>query len=106
MSFLTDLERRIILTLKGRISKALAFNSSTSLKDEEKIGLEAIFQEIDDILLYKGLSFKNVKENFQNRLKETASVLKKSRKAYLRSHIIPLMNKIGTGNWDGDNLDD
>ena len=105
MSFLTDLERRIILTLKGRISKALSFNNSSSLKDEERIGLEAVFQEIDNVLLYKGLSFKKTKENFQARLKEAVNALKKSRKAYLKSHVIPLMNKIGTGTWEGDDLD-
>lgn len=104
MSFLTDLERKIISTLKGRISKAL--NNSSSLREEEKVELEAVFQEIDNLILYKGLSFNNIKENFQKKLKETSSILKKSKKAYLKSHIVPLINKISTGKWEDNSKDE
>jgi len=105
MNFLTDSERLILLILKARISKALSFNNSSKLNEEERVELEIVFQEVDNLILYKGCSFKNVKDNFQKKLKDSMNVLKKSKKAYLKKHLIPLINKISMGNWESDKLD-
>lgn len=100
----SDFEKKIILSLKGRVSKAL--NTSGSLKEEEKAELEAIFQEIDDLLLYKGLSVKNVIERFQKRMKDSVVFFKKGRKGgYIKNHILPLLSKISTGNWEMEDSD-
>ena len=96
------MDKKVISTLKGRISKVLS--NTSVLNESERVELEAVFQEIDDLILYKGLSQKSVREKFQKRLQDAASALKKSKKSYLKNHIIPLIHKISSGNWKEEDI--
>lgn len=100
----SDLEKKVISTLKGRISKALS--NASVLNETERVELEVIFQEIDNLILYKGVSLKTMKEKFQKKLQDAVVALKKSKKSYLKNHIIPLMNKISNGTWKEEDTKD
>lgn len=93
----SDLNKKLILTLKGRVSKALS--DAYTLNEVERVELEAIFQNIDSLLLHKDTPIDLLKEKFQKRLQSTSKVLSKSKKRYIKEHIIPMVNKISTEDW-------
>ena len=87
----------LISNLKGRISKLLGARITLPL--EETSSLEEIYYAIDDLIL------SNRKVDDINRFKRDlviySKVLKSSRKYYVKEHILPLINKISTKNWEG-----
>ncbi len=88
----------LISSLKGRISKVLGLKSS--LKLEEKAGLEGIFLAIDELILSK-----REKEDiltFNDELQLNLNSIKDTKKVYIKENIIPLVNKISTKKWRGN----
>ena len=96
--FLNELERTFISNLKGRVSKILGIASR--LKKAEKEGLVEIYLAIDKLILYKGEEAEKAKSNFKEAMKGITPVLEDTNKRYVKEHILPLVNKLGTSNWE------
>lgn len=95
---LKGMDYSLISSLKGRISKVLGLKSS--LKLEEKAGLEGIFLAIDELILSK-----REKEDiltFNDELQLNLNSIKDTKKVYIKENIIPLVNKISTKKWRGN----
>ena len=73
------------------------------LKKAEKENLECIYRAIDKLILYSGKEAEEAKETFKQTLRGTTEVLYKTNKRYVKEHIVPLINKISTNNWDKGN---
>lgn len=70
------------------------------LKKAEKEKLECIYHAIDKLILYSGKEAEEAKEAFKSTLSGTTEVLCKTNKRYVKEHILPLINKISTNNWE------
>lgn len=88
----------LINNLKGRVSKLLG--SKITLPLEEISSLEEIYYAIDDLIL----SSKKVEDfnRFKKEIMLYSKVLKSSRKYYVKEHILPIINKISTKKWEGN----
>ena len=88
----------LINSLKGRVSKIL--NVKNTLKLEERSGLEGIYPAIDELILSK-------KEDsdiltFRDELALHSKFLRGTKKAYIKEHIIPIINKVSNKGWGKD----
>lgn len=88
----------LISNLKGRIAKALNVRSKLPL--EEVSGLEGIYNAIDDFIMSKKDSTDVL--NFKEELLLHSKFIKDTKKTYIKEHIIPVINKISTKKWGGD----
>lgn len=88
----------LISNLKGRVSRALNVRSSLPL--EEISGLEGIYHAIDDFIM----SDKEKTDilNFKEELLLHSKFIKDTKKNYIKEHIIPVINKISTKKWGGN----
>ena len=92
---LSDTNKALISSLKGRVSKVLSIKSRLTV--DEIGGLEGIYKAIDDLFLSK-------KENsdfltFKEELLLSLKFIQGTKKEYIKEHIIPIVNKIGTKKW-------
>lgn len=92
---LSNTDRELISSLKGRVSKIL--NIRSTLTVEEVGGLECLYNAIDELFLSKKESSDFT--NFKEELSLSMKFIKDSKREYIREHIIPLVNKIGTKKW-------
>lgn len=95
---LSNTNKELISSLKGRISKVLTLKNSLLL--EERSGLEGIYNAIDELILSK-------KEEsditlFRDELELHSKFLKDTKKTYIREHIIPIINKVSNKGWGED----
>ena len=96
--FLNNLDKELISTLKGRVSKVLTIRAK--LSKEEKSCLENIFHTIDRVIL-GDQEFDDI-EIFRDVLSNYSFGLTKSKKNYIKEHIIPLMDMIVSRKWGTD----
>ena len=92
---LSNTDKALISSLKGRVSKIL--NVRSTLTEEEVGGLECLYSAIDELFLSK-------KENsdfatFKEELLLSLRFIKDSKREYIKEHIVPLVNKIGIKKW-------
>lgn len=95
---LSQTNKELISSLKGRISKVL--NLKNNLLLEERSGLEGIYNAIDELILSK-------KEDadiltFRDELALHSKFLRDTKKMYIREHIIPIINKVSNKGWGKD----
>lgn len=95
---LSDSNRALISSLKGRVSKVL--NIRNALTVEEVGGLEGIYNAIDTLFLSK----KDASDllDFKEELQLSLRFIKDSKREYIKEHIIPVVNKISTKKWRGN----
>ena len=85
----------LISSLKGRISKML--NLKSNLQLEEKSGLEGIYHAIDEFILSPKESTDIIL--FKDELSLHSKFLRDTKKVYIKEHIIPIINKVRSGEW-------
>ena len=90
----------LINNLKGRISKVLN-TGGASLPLEEKSGLEGIYSAIDTLLCSK--KEPSDMTTFKEDILLHSKFLLGTKKNYIREHIIPIVKKVSTGKWGGEN---
>ena len=88
----------LISNLKGRVSKVLG--TRVKLTSDERSGLEGIYEAIDSLILSK--KDNSAVETFKKQLKVHAKFIQETSKSYIKEHIIPLINKVGTRKWGSD----
>ena len=88
----------LISNLKGRVSKALTLPST--LKPDEFISLELIYEALDSFILSK--KKESDISNLKDALFSQAKILRTSGKGYIKEHIVPLINKVSTRRWDNE----
>ena len=93
--FLDSSDKALISTLKGRVSKVLTIRAK--LSKEEKSCLENIFHTIDRAIL-GDQEFDDI-EIFKDMLSNYSCGLIKSKKGYIKEHIIPLVDMIVSKKW-------
>jgi hypothetical protein len=95
---LSKSNRELINSLKGRVSKVL--NVKSTLKLEERSGLEGIYAAIDELIL----SNKEDSDilTFRDELELHSKFLKGTKKTYIKDHIIPIINKVSNKGWGKD----
>lgn len=89
--------RELIFNLKGRISKILTISSS--LSDEEVIALGGIYDTIDDIILWNKKLTKYRATKFKKAIKGYSSLIKNSKREYIKKHINPIIKNIVEQEW-------
>lgn len=89
--------RELIFNLKGRISKILTISSS--LSDEEVIALGGIYDTIDDIILWNKKFTKYRATKFKKAIKGYSSLIKNSKREYIKKHINPIIKNIVEQEW-------
>ena len=89
--------RELIFNLKGRISKILTISSS--LSDEEVIALGGIYDTIDDIILWNKKLTKYRATKFKKTIKGYSSLIKNSKREYIKKHINPIIKNIVEQEW-------
>ena len=94
--FLSGSDKELISTLKGRVSKVLTIRSK--LSKEEKACLESIYQVIDSVILGDE-EFDDI-EIFRDALSNYSWGLSKSKKNYIKEHIVPLIDIIANRTWE------
>ena len=87
----------MISSLKGRISKILTMSSI--LTEDELIALNGIYNTIDSIILWNRTLTKYRATKFKKTLKEYSSLIKNSKREYIRKHINPMIKKIVEVEW-------
>jgi hypothetical protein len=95
---LSNSNRELINSLKGRVSKVL--NVKSTLRLEERSGLEGIYAAIDEFIL----SNKEDSDilTFRDELELHSKFLKGTKKIYIKDHIIPIINKVSNKGWGKD----
>ena len=96
--FLSQTDREILSSLKGRTSRLLSGNKKISIK--EKDAIEKTFSIIDEIILWNKKLTKTKSIYFKKILTDCKNNLETSDKRYIREHILPLLNKIISQEWE------
>ena len=89
--------RELIFNLKGRISKILTVSST--LSEDELIALGGIYDTIDSIILWNKTLTKYKATKFKKAIKGYSSLIKNSKRDYIKNHINPMIKKIVEVEW-------
>ena len=95
--FLSQTDREILSSLKGRTSKLLSGVRKISNKDKEAI--EKTYSLIDEIILWNKKLTKAKNTYFKNNLTKCKNELETSDKKYIHEHVIPLLGKVINQEW-------
>ena len=87
----------MISNLKGRISKILTVSST--LSEDELIALGGIYDTIDSIILWNKTLTKYKATKFKKTIKDYSSLIKNSKRDYIKNHINPMIKKIVEVEW-------
>ena len=96
--FLSQTDREILSSLKGRTSKLLSGNIDLSVKDEKVI--KKTFSVIDEIILWNKKLTKTKSLYFKKALTDCKNNLESSDKKYIKEHIVPLLGKVINQEWE------
>lgn len=92
---LSNTDKELISKLKGRLSKAL--NVQSRISKDERMCMEGIYETLDRAILNP----EDTSEFAQSMVFYTEG-LKRTKRKFIKEHIIPLANKVATKKWGID----
>lgn len=95
--FLSQTDREILSSLKGRASKLLSGIRKISSKDRKAV--ERAYCVIDEIILWDKKLTKTKSSYFKKELIKCKDELETSDKKYIQEHVVPLLGKVINQEW-------